>query len=162
MEFNMLAIFVSAFTTFLIGFVWYHPKVFGTIWMAESGMTEEKAKKGNMAKIFSLTFLYSFMLAFIMPALTNHQMGAFGMIGGFDGLATAKPSYAAFMADYGDAFRTFKHGALHGFMSGVFLALPIIAINSLFEQKSWKYIAIHAGYFTVVMTTIGAIVCGWK
>jgi hypothetical protein len=97
-----------------------------------------------------------------MPALTIHQMGALSMIGGPESIATAKPSYAAFMADYGDAFRSYKHGALHGFLSGVFLALPIIAINGLFELKSWKYIAIQAGYWIVIMTIMGAIVCGWQ
>jgi hypothetical protein len=69
-----------------------------------------------MLKIFGLTFVYSLMLAFIMSALVVHQFGALGMIGDPDFIATAKPSYAAFMADYGDNFRTFKHGALHGFM----------------------------------------------
>ncbi|HQF48620.1 MAG TPA: DUF1761 domain-containing protein, partial [Flavobacterium alvei] len=91
-----------------------------------------------------------------------HQMGTLGMIGGPDFIASAKPSYAAFLADYGDAFRTFKHGALHGFMSGIFLALPIISINGLFEQKSWKYMAIQSGYWIVIMTIMGAIICGWK
>jgi hypothetical protein len=162
MEFNFYAILVASLSSLVVGFVWYNPKVFGTIWMNETGMTEEKAQKGNMLKIFGLTFVYSLMLAFIMSALVVHQFGALGMIGGPDFIATAKPSYAAFMADYGDNFRTFKHGALHGFMSGLFLGLPIIAINGLFEQKSWKYIAITAGYWTVIMTIMGAIICGWR
>lgn len=162
MAFNFYAVFAAALTTLVVGFVWYNPKVFGTIWMNESGMTEEKGKSGNMAKIFGLTFFYSLLLAFIMPALTIHQFGALGMIGGPEFIATAKPSYAAFMADYGDAFRTFKHGALHGFISGVFIALPIIAINGLFEHKSWKYIAVNSGYWILSLTIIGAIVCGWK
>lgn len=84
------------------------------------------------------------------------------MIGGPEFVTTAKPSYAAFLADYGNEFRTFKHGALHGFMSGLFLALPITAINGLFEQKSWKYILVNAGYWIVSMTIMGAIICGWK
>lgn len=162
MPFNFYAVLVAAFSSFVVGFIWYNPKVFGTIWMKETGMTEEKAQKGNMIKIFGLTFFYSLLLAFMMPALVVHQMGALGMIGGPDMIASAKPSYNAFMADYGDHFRTFKHGALHGFMSGIFLALPVIAINSLFEQKSWKYIAITAGYWTIIMTVMGAIICGWK
>jgi hypothetical protein len=49
-------------------------------------------------------------------------MGAVGMIGGDPTLA--KPSYVSFMADYGTAFRTFKHGLLHGFIAGFFLLLP--------------------------------------
>lgn len=160
MPFNIYAVLVSSLVTLLVGFLWYNPKVFGTAWMKETGMTEEKAQQGNMAKIFGLTIFYSLLIAFIMPALTVHQMGALGMIGGDPSIA--KPSYAAFLADYGDEFRTFKHGALHGFMSGLFLALPITAINALFEQKSWKYILINAGFWIVSLTIIGAIVCGWK
>lgn len=162
MAFNFLAILVAALTSFVVGFVWYHPKVFGTIWMKEAGLTHEQLAKGNMLKIFGLTFLFSFMLAFMMPILVIHQMGAMGMVGGPALVETAKPSYLAFMADYGDAFRTFKHGALHGFMSGVFLALPIIAMNGLFERKTWKYSAVHAGYWIVMSTVMGAIICGWK
>jgi hypothetical protein len=162
MPFNFYAVLVAALATLAVGFVWYNPKVFGTIWMNESGMTEEKAKQGNMLKIFGLTIFYSLMLSFMVPALVIHQMGALGMVGGPALVESAKPSYAAFLADYGDAFRTFKHGALHGFMSGLFIALPITAINGLFEQKSWKYILINAGYWMVSLMIMGAIICGWK
>lgn len=133
--------------------------MFGKIWMKEAGLIEEDLKKGNMLKIFGLTFLFSILLAFIMQVLVIHQFGAMGMIGGDE--TKALPSYIAFMADYGTAFRTFKHGAIHGFMTGVFLALPIIAVNGLFERKSWKYILIHAGYWIVTLTIMGAIICGW-
>ena len=143
-----------------MGFIWYNPKVFGTIWMNEIGMTDEKAKQGNMLKIFGLTFIFAFIFAFMMQVLTIHQFGASGMIGGDD--TKALPSYNAFMTDYADAFRTFKHGAFHGLISGLFLALPIVATNALFEQKSWKYVFVTAGYWVVVMTVMGAIICGWK
>ena len=72
MEINFLAVLVAALSSFVVGFVWYNPKVFGTIWMNEVGMTEEKAKQGNMAKIFGLTFVFAFMLAFIMIPITIH------------------------------------------------------------------------------------------
>ena len=161
MEMNYIAPVVAAFTTLLVGFVWYHPKVFGTAWMKEAGLNQEELEKGNMLKIFGLTFVSSVFIAFIMQMLTIHQFGALGMIGGQTEIATAKPSFAAFMSDYGTAFRTAKHGALHGFMTGLLFAFPMLAINGLFERKSWKYILIHAGYWTVSLTIIGALVCGW-
>jgi hypothetical protein len=161
MEMNFISPLVAAFTTLLVGFVWYHPKIFGTAWMKETGLTQEELEKGNMLKIFGLTFIFSIFISFIMQMLVIHQMGALGMIGGGTKIAEAKPSFAAFMADYGMAFRTAKHGALHGFMTGLFFAFPMIAINSLFERKSWKYIFIHSGYWVVSLTIIGAIVCGW-
>lgn len=158
MEMNFLAIFAAALTTIIIGFFWYGP-LFGNAWRSENGLTKEELKKGNMLKIFGLTFIFSILFAFIMQMLVIHQFGALGMIGG--DVTVAKQSYVDFMADYGNAFRTYKHGALHGFLSGLFLAFPMIAINGLFERKSWKYIFIHAGYWIVCMTIMGAIVCGW-
>lgn len=162
MEFNFLAVLVAALSSFAVGFIWYNPKVFGTIWMKEAGMTQEQSEKGNMLKIFGLTFVYSLMIAFMMPTIVIHQMGAMSMVGGPAFVETAKPSYHAFMSDYGDAFRTFKHGALHGLLSGIFIALPIISINGLFEQKSWKYMAIQSGYWITILTIMGSIICGWK
>lgn len=159
MEMNFISVLVAAASTLVVGAIWYSPMLFANAWMKESGLTEEQLKKGNLLKIFGLTFIFSFMIAMIMQVLTIHQFGPLGMIGGDP--AQALPSFNAFMADYGTAFRTFKHGALHGFMSGLFLAFPLIAINGLFEHKSWKYILIHAGYWMVSMTIMGAIVCGW-
>jgi hypothetical protein len=161
MEINFIAPIVAAFTTLIIGFIWYHPKAFGTLWMKENNFTEEELQKGNPLKIFGLTFIFSIFIGVIMQMLTIHQMGALGMIGGFAKIAEAKPSFNAFMTDYETVFRTFKHGALHGFMTGLLFAFPMIGINGLFERKSWNYIFIHAGYWIVSLTIIGGIVCAW-
>jgi hypothetical protein len=126
--------------------------------MNETGMTEEKAKQSNLLKVFGLTIFYSLLLSTIMPSLVIHQMGVLGVFEGND----KNPEFIEFMNLHGDAFRTFQHGALHGFISGVFFALPITAINSLFEQKSWKFILVTSGYWIVSLTIMGAIICGWK
>lgn len=159
MEVNPFALLASALVTLLVGFVWYHPNVFGTIWMRENHFTKEELKKGNMLKILGLTYIFSLMITMIVMGLTIHQSGALGMVGGPQMIDSAQPSFAAFMADYGMAYRTFKHGALHGFMSGLFFAFPIVGINGLCERKSWKYIFIHAGYWIVNLTLMGAIIC---
>ena len=160
MEINFLAMIVASLVTLVIGFVWYHPKVFGTVWMKSAGLTEEQLKSGNMIKVFGLTILLSLMITLILQALTIHQSGAYGMVGGVIDENTL-PSFQAFMDDYGTAFRTFKHGALHGFITGLFFALPINAINGLFERKSAKYIFVNSGYWIVTLTIMGSIVCGW-
>ncbi|MEZ4852804.1 DUF1761 domain-containing protein [Flavobacterium sp.] len=162
MLFNPIACIVAALSTFIVGFIWYNPKVFGTIWMQESGMTEEKAKQGNMLKIFGLTLVYSIIVSFMLSPMVIHQLSALGMVGGPDKVAEALPSYTAFMNDYGTVFRTFQHGALHGFMVGLLFVLPITAINGLFEQKSWKYILVTGGYWVVSLTIMGGIICAWK
>lgn len=160
MEINFYAILAATLSSFVVGFIWYNPKVFGTIWMNEIGMTDEKAKQGNMLKIFGLTFIFAFLLAFFMQPLTIHQFSALGMVGG--DAVSAKPSYGEFMNDYGDAYRSFKHGAFHGILAGLFISLPVIATNCLFEQKSFRYAAITSGYWIVVMAIMGGIICAWK
>ncbi|MDD7885962.1 DUF1761 domain-containing protein [Flavivirga sp. 57AJ16] len=157
---NFPAIIVAAVSALVVGFIWYNPKVFGNAWMQAAGMTEEQVKGGNMAKIFGLALLFAFLLAMALPGIVIHQMGAFSLVGGDPSVAL--PSYEAFMNDYGDAFRTFKHGALHGVIAGVFIALPIIGTNALFERKGAKYIFINSGYWIVTLGVMGAIICGWK
>lgn len=157
---NFPAILVAAVSALVVGFIWYNPKVFGNAWMQAAGMTDEQVKGGNMAKIFILAFIFAFLLAMTMMQMSIHQTGALGLVGG--DASTALPSYTAFMADYGDAFRTYKHGALHGVLAGIFVALPIIGTNALFERKSAKYIFINSGYWIVTLGIMGAIVCGWK
>lgn len=159
MQVNFLALLVAAVSTLLVGFIWYHPKVFGKIWMKEADMTEEKMKGSNMALIFGMAIFYAFLISFVLQFLVIHQWGAMGMIGGQP--ETAKPSYTAFMTDYGSVFRTFKHGMLHGFIAGLFLALPIIGTNALFEKKSWKYTLVSGGFWIVCFMIMGGIICAW-
>ncbi|MTE27176.1 MULTISPECIES: DUF1761 domain-containing protein [Winogradskyella] len=159
MEFNFLAILVAAVVPMVLGFLWYNPAIFGKAWMRESGMTEEKMKSGNMGVIFGVSFLLAILLAFFLPTVTNHQMGAFSLVQGELG---ELPSYEAFMSDYKDEFRTFKHGAFHGALLGIFFVLPIMGTNGLFERKSWKHIFINVGYWTLTLAVMGAIVCGWR
>lgn len=160
MEINFLAMAVAALTTLIIGFIWYHPKVFGTVWMKSAGLTEAQLKGGNMLKIFGFTIILSLMMTLVIMSLSIHQTGAYGMIGGVETDETL-PSFQNFMNDYGTNFRTFKHGALHGLIAGLFFAFPINAINGLFERKSAKYVFVNSGYWILTLTIMGAIICGW-
>ncbi len=158
--FNPIAMLVAAISALVVGFIWYNPKVFGSAWMKAAGVTDEQIKGGNMVKIFGLALLFAFILSSALPGIVIHQMGALSLVGGVaDG---ALPSYAAFLSDYGDAFRTFKHGAFHGVLTGIFIVLPILGTNALFERKSAKYIFINTGYWIVTLTVMGAIISGWR
>lgn len=157
MEFNFLAILVAAVIPIVLGFIWYNPKVFGIAWMRAAEMTEVKMKGGNMAVIFGVSLLLSVMLAFFTNFLVIHEFGVYGLTeGNLEGATTQ-----AFLEEFQGVWRTFKHGALHGAMAGVMLALPIIGINALFERKSGKYILINAGYWIVCLTIMGSIISGW-
>jgi hypothetical protein len=156
---TLSVLLLSAFSSLLVGFIWYNPKVFGTIWMKESGVSEEKPDTATMVKTMLMAYTYAFFISFIMQFLVIHQNGALGMIGG--DVSKALPSYNAFMADYGTNFRTFKHGALHGFMTGLFFCLPVIGVGALFERRSFKYTLIAGGYWVITCMLMGGIICQW-
>ena len=157
MEINYYSLILAALSTLVIGFVWYHPKVFGTIWMKESGTTQEKIKGGNMLVLLGTSLVYAFFISIILQFIVIHQFSALSMTGG--NASKALPSYAAFMKDYGSTFRTFKHGALHGFLTGLFMILPVIGTNAVYERRSFKYTLVTGGFWIVCFTVMGGIIC---
>ncbi len=157
---NWISILVTALVPLLIGFVWYSEKCFANVWMREGNLNKDEIQKGNLFSLLGFAFLFSMFLSVMMQFIVIHQTGAIAMVGG--DAALGSETFKAFMTEYGTVYRTYKHGALHGFMAGVLFALPIIAINARFERKSWKYIFIHAGYWSLTLTIMGAIICGWK
>lgn len=162
---NFLMIPVAALIPMVVGFVWYNPKVFGTIWMKETGVTEEKAQQANMAVTFGLAYLFACMLGVVIMGMSIHQMGVvqlFATKEGFDQAGSeAQQQFATVMGMVGTIHLSFGHGLLHGTLGGLFAALPILATNALFEMKSWKYIWINVGYWIISMALMGGVLCQW-
>jgi hypothetical protein len=52
-------------------------------------------------------------------------------------------------------------GAEAGFLAGIW-TFSAIAIHSLFELKSWRYIFINGGYSLISLTVMGAIIGLWR
>lgn len=164
MEMNFYIFFLAALVPMVIGFVWYGP-LFGKAWMSQMGFTEESLEGTNMAKVFILSYIFSLLLAFFLQFIVIHQMGVFQTLinepGFNEETGTAFAYFQDFIATYGDRFRTFQHGVIHGVMSGLFFVLPILSIIAMFERKSFKYIAINAGYWIVTLAIMGGIICQW-
>ncbi|MBK8565916.1 MAG: DUF1761 domain-containing protein [Saprospiraceae bacterium] len=168
MEINFFALIVAALVPMLLGFVWYHEKVFGKAWMAAAGMTDEKIKGGNMALIFGLSFLFSLMLAFQMNIQAVHD----GFVEGAIAHATnyGEPAPGSEIAKWIEFYKTnlaasnhtFKHGAFHAVMLGLFLVLPVFATNALFERKGFKYVAVNVGYWIICLGIMGGIIAAWR
>lgn len=166
MPINWLAVLVAALVPTVIGFLWYNPKTFGNAWMEAAGMTEEKMKNANMAAVFGVSFLMSLMLAFSMTIISYHQTFVHNSLMNQPGFGDPNSEVGRYLADYmakyGTNFRTFSHGMVHGILiSGIFIALPIMTTNALFERKGFKYIAINVGYWLVTLGLMGGIVCAW-
>lgn len=165
MQTNIAIIALAALIPLVMGFIWYHPRVFGSTWMKVAQVTEESMKNSNMALIFGLTYLFSFFLSFSLQFLTIHQLSLVGIVAGqpdyMNPTSEAGQMVAAFLEKYGNEFRTFNHGALHGVISAITIALPILGINALFERKPRKYIFIHLGYWIITLGIMGGIICAF-
>jgi hypothetical protein len=162
---NLLVMALAALVPLIVGFLWYNPKLFGTAWMRETGMDPETSKPKNMALILGLTYLFSFLMCIPLSFMTIHQFGLNSMLmkePGFSETGSAMNNYIMdFMSKYGQNFRTFRHGVIHGILGGLLLVMPVIAINAMFEGKKFKYIAINSGYFIVCMAIMGGIICAF-
>lgn len=62
-EINWIAVVVAALASFLLGGLWYSPVLFGKAWQRETGLTDERLKQGNMARIFGLSFILALLAA---------------------------------------------------------------------------------------------------
>lgn len=163
MNVNFVAILIAALVPLLIGFIWYNPKTFGNAWMKAADITEDKMKSANMGLIFGLTFLFSFFLAFAVQFMVIHQWSVFSVLANEPGINDPNSEISLFLKDfmdkYGNNFRTFKHGVLHGTISGITIALPLLGVNALFERKGFKYIALNVGFWTLCLALMGGIIC---
>lgn len=162
---NFPIILASALIPLVVGFVWYNPKVLGTAWMKVADMNEEKMQGANMALIFGVTYLLSVFLGVALNFMVIHQFHVGSILMNEPGFGDPNSEigqyFAAFMENYGNNFRTFKHGALHGTIGAITLALPVLGINALFERKGFKYIALNTGYWIVSFAIMGGIICAF-
>jgi hypothetical protein len=165
MEINYFAVLGATLVPLVVGFIWYNPKVFGNAWMRAAGITPESAQGANMPLIFGLTVVFSFLISFVLMGVVIHQFGTMGLLSQQPDFKTegseSSTMLTRFLELYGHSYRTFKHGAFHGALAGLFFATPIIGINALFERKKFKYIAINGGYFTVTLSLMGGVLCAF-
>lgn len=124
-----LAIVIAGLIPMILGFIWYHPKVFGGAWMKSLGFTEDTMKEGNMAMTMGLATLISIIIAWKLNEWSSHT----------------QPGMSQFV-----------HGFYHGAM-GVGLTAGLILIsNSLFQRNSWTNILINVFYWILALGLMGA------
>ncbi len=133
---NLWAVLIATLSCFVIGWLWYGP-LFGKAWMSTVHLTEDEIQQSNMAKTFGLAFLFQLIMAFNLAMFFHGSPESHEMINA-------------------------GSGAFYGFLTGFGWIFFALAVSSLFEQKSWKYILINGGYWTVTFTVMGTILGAWK
>ena len=130
---NWFAVIAATLVGFVVGFIWYGP-LFGKTWRREIGVSEEAAAQADRSGM--------------------------GKIFGFTAVFQFLMAYCLVMF-FGNEV-TLVTGALYGFLAGCFWVALALAVNALYEQRSWTYILINGGYWSLVFTLMGAILGGWR
>lgn len=117
----------------LIGWIWYHPKVFGTRWMQMSGITPEMAERGKKR----------------MPLMALAGLGASMLI-------------AYVMNYFGIAWGIYDFvGAIQlGFWSWIGFVAPTMLGMVLWEQKPFRLYLINVLYWLLALIVMALILVG--
>lgn len=162
---NFIVVALAALVPLFIGFIYYNKNVLGTVWMKAGGMTEEKMNSANLVKILVISLFVSFLLAFFLFSLVVHQTDFYSIFAGDEGFleegSEVMNRISGFMDQYGNHFRTFKHGALHGGLVGVFVYFPMYLTNSIYEKKKFRFVLINCIYWIISLSVMGGILCQW-
>jgi hypothetical protein len=129
---NYFAVVAAALSTFVLGGLWYSPLLFGKAWMRANNFSEDDLQTFSKARMFGWSFLFSLVMALNLAMFLSGP--------------TTNVTWGM------------AAGALAGF-GWVALAIAVVGV---FENKSWKYIAINGGYMTVAFVLMGAIIGAWR
>ena len=78
---NVLAVFVAALSSFMLGGLWYSDALLGRVWRREAGDAREKAGSGHPAQVFGLSFLHALVAAFAYAWIVPAPAGAAAALG---------------------------------------------------------------------------------
>jgi hypothetical protein len=129
---NHIAVFVCAVMSLVIGGLWFSPILFQKVWQREAGISDELMARLKPLKTFGITFLLAWIASY---------------------------NLAGFLSAPGT---TWKFGLAAGLAAGVGWVATQFVIIALFEQRSWRFMAINCGYVTVYFGVIGFILGIWR
>ncbi|MEM7575699.1 MAG: DUF1761 domain-containing protein [Bacteroidota bacterium] len=130
---NWLSMALATATPLAIGRLYYHKAVFGTTLLQNVDSRAERTNQNKKILAYSLTLIVAFLLAFF---LLNFNNSGINQEGDFD---------------------TFQHGAWHGTFLAITVATPVIVINGVQAQKTWKNILILISYWVICLALMGGI-----
>jgi Protein of unknown function (DUF1761) len=127
---SYLAIFIGGLIPSILGFIYYHPKVLGGLWMKSLGTTEEELNKsGNMGLIIGLSIACAMYLSYTINAYSDHQEPGMSQI---------------------------LHGFFHGGIQVGIPAAMILTSNGLYQRNSMTNLILNAIFWIVTTGLMGA------
>ncbi len=125
-----LPVLAAGVANVILGFIWYHPNVFGGAWMHDLNLTPEQTERGkkNMLSRVLFAFFVSLVTASVMQIIGN----AFGVYGWTNAIILGAMCWLAFTA------------------------VPMLGMV-LWELKPLRYYFIVAGYWLVAFVVMALV-----
>lgn len=80
---NFWAVLVGAVISFVLGAIWYNPKVFGTAWMEENKFKNEDFEGMNQGVTFGVSFILYIIASFFLAMFIGPEGNVtFGIMAG--------------------------------------------------------------------------------
>lgn len=130
---NWYAIAVAAAVSFALGYLWFG-RLFGKTWMKEARLTEEDREKADPSHIYGYGGAFQFVIAYCLAT--------FFAFAGIEATAIT--------------------GALYGFLFGFGWVALSIGVIALQELRSWRYVWITGGFWTLSFTLMGLVIGAWQ
>lgn len=132
LDVNYLAVLVSALIWMVLGYIWYSPKVFGNAWCTQQHVHDEKCEKCCGKSSYFWGFLSALVTSYVLALLV-----------------------------YGIDTYTILEGLELGFILWLGLVATVYLGGVIWERKSWKWWAVHSGYYLVGLLLTTALLSVW-
>lgn len=129
-EVSLWPIFCAALAAVLIGWVWYHPAVFGGAWMRMSNITPEMAERGR--RRMPITSLAGLLAAMLVAYVMSYFGIAWGVYDWIGALQLGFWVWAGFVA-------------------------PVLLGAVLWDQKPMRFYLINTFYWLVALIVMAFI-----
>lgn len=130
---NYGAVFVSGVAAMVLGYIWYSLPVFGRMWMAAIGKTQEQIKAGYKPMTMVWTYLAAVLTAYVL----THFIQFVGATTLSQALTTAFWAWLGFIA-------------------------TVLATNAFYEGRTAKLFWVNSLYQLVNVLVMAAILFSWK
>lgn len=132
-QINLVGVLAAVITSMVIGSIWYSNAVFGKQWRKLEGIDDKKAKTDMPRGMVGMVII-SLLSAYVLAHVTYLS--------------------DSFFTDY-----SYQSAALNtAFWMWLGFVVPVVAGNSLFNQRPWKATAIHVGNWLVTLLGMGLVI----
>lgn len=134
-EVNYVAVLLAAIASFVIGFLWYSPLLFGKMWMKLRGITQANMKKGqkDMGMLYGLSLVVSLFTAYMLAHVMALSLNYYG-------------------------YPKLNTGLNSAFFMWLGFVMPVMVTATIFsDKKNWKLFGIDTGYQLASLLVMGVV-----